>query len=173
MNKSAAGQRAVNSFRTKEEMEQALRAAGCRITRQRRVILDYLASTGSHPSAREVHREVKRRVPHVSLATVYNTLGTLVRRNLLRLIDFESRDNRYDRDTGPHINLICTACGGIEDYDRGYPVPLDEVRTDAGFEVRDARMEYYGECARCRARARHFGKDISAKRRNEWRRKRT
>lgn len=163
----------MNPSRTKEDMEQALRAAGFRITRQRRAILDYLASTDSHPSAREVYREVKRNAPDVSLATVYNTLGTLVRVDLLKLIDFESMDNRYDRDPGPHINLICTACGGIEDFGRGYPASPEEVKAEAGFDVRDVRMEYYGECAGCRTRARPGTKDIPEKRRNGWRRKRT
>lgn len=159
--------------RTKEEMEQALRAAGCRITRQRSAILEYLASTDSHPSARQVYRDVKRAVPDVSLATVYNTLGTLVRVNLLKLIDFESMDNRYDRDSGPHINLICTVCWRIEDFERGCPVPFEEVRAKAGFDVRDMRMEYYGKCAGCRTRARPGTTNRNAKGRKAWRRKRT
>lgn len=154
-------------------MEQALRAAGCRITRQRSAILEYLASTDSHPSARQVYRDVKRVVPDVSLATVYNTLGTLVRVNLLKLIDFESMDNRYDRDPGPHINLICTVCGGIQDFGWGFPIPPEEVREKAGFDVRDVRMEYYGECDGCRTRAGHVTDDSQAKWREEWRRKRT
>lgn len=159
--------------RKKEEMEQALRAAGCRITRQRNAILEYLAAMDAHPSARQVYREVKRTVSGVSLATVYNTLGTLVRLRLLRLIDFESLDNRYDKDPGPHINLICTACGRIQDFERGFPVPPEEVRAQAGFEVRDVRMEYYGECADCGSRGEPGGTNHPSKRRRAWRRRRT
>jgi Fe2+ or Zn2+ uptake regulation protein len=136
-------------LRTKEELEQALRADGCRITRQRSAILSYLATTDTHPSARQVYREVKKTVPDVSLATVYNTLGKLVRMHLLKLIDYESLDNRYDRDPGPHINLVCTGCGRIQDFEPGFPVPPEEVRARAGFEVQDVRMEYYGKCAGC------------------------
>jgi Fe2+ or Zn2+ uptake regulation protein len=153
-------------------MEQSLRAAGCRITRQRSAILSYLASMDAHPSARQVYREVKRSVPDLSLATVYNTLGKLVRMRILNLIDFESLDNRYDGDPGPHINLICTGCGGIQDLERGFPIPPDEVKVRTGFDVKNVRMEYYGTCAECGSRARRGTPNPQAKRRTEWRRKR-
>lgn len=157
----------------KEEMEQALRAAGCRITRQRSAILEYVAAMDAHPSARQVYGEVKRTAPDVSLATVYNTLGKLVRMRLIKLIDFESSDNRYDRDPEPHVNLICTVCGKIQDFERGLPVALEAVRAQAGFEVRDVRMEYYGQCAECRTRAEPGAGNLGAKRRKAWRRRRT
>lgn len=163
----------MHPARKKEEMERALRAAGCRITRQRSAILDYLAGMDSHPSARQVYREVKRTVSDVSLATVYNTLETLVRLRLLRLIDTESPDNRYDKNPEPHINLICTECGRIQDFEKGFPVPPEVIRSQAGFEVRDVRMEYYGECADCGSRARPGGTNHPSKRRTPWRRTRT
>lgn len=157
----------------KEEMEQALRAAGCRITRQRSAILEYLSAMDAHPSARQVHGEVKRIAPDVSLATVYNTLGELVRMRLVKLIDFEASDNRYDRDPEPHVNLICTVCGGIQDFARGLPVAREAVRAQAGFDVRDVRMEYYGQCADCRTRTEPGAGNHRGKRRKPWRRRRT
>ena len=51
-----------------------------------------------------------------------------------------------------HINLICSKCGKIEDFDQESTVHADKVRTQFGFEVLDYRMEYYGVCADCRAR---------------------
>lgn len=157
----------------KESMERALRAAGCRITRQRGAILDYLSGMDAHPSARQVHREVRRIAPDVSLATVYNTLGELVRMRLIKRIDLESSDNRYDRDTEPHVNLVCTVCGSIRDLERGLPVAVEAVRAKAGFEVRDVRMEYYGECAECRTRRAPGARNHRGKRRSAWRRTRT
>ena len=163
----------VGPVRTIEELEKALRVAGRRITRQRSAILAYLASMDAHPSARQVYRQVKRSVPSVSLATVYNTLGMLVRMRVLRLIDFESLDNRYDRDPGPHINLICTRCGRIQDFQPGFPVAPEEVRERTGFDVRDARMEYYGACAECETRVPAGPGNRKAKRRKAWARRKT
>ena len=133
-------------------MEDGLRSARCRITKQRKAILDYLAATDSHPSARQVFQNAKKEYPGLSLATVYNTLETLVRMDLLKVMDFQGIDNRHETNLRPHINLICNVCGKIQDFKETLPVPRDSVRKTLGFEVKDYRMEYYGVCADCRAR---------------------
>lgn len=137
--------------RSRKELEEAFRAAGCRITRQRKAILDYLASTDAHPSARQVFQEAKKGYPGLSLATVYNTLETLVRLGLLKVMDFQATDNRHETNLHPHINLICTVCGKIQDFEKGLHLHMDTVKKKLGFEVQDYRMEYYGVCAECRA----------------------
>ena len=128
-----------------------MRASGYRITKQRKAILKYLASTHTHPSARQVYDEARRIRPDLSLATVYNTLETLVRMGLIKVMDFQSADNRHETNLTPHINLICTVCGKIQDFEEDRPVQMDGVERKCGFEVRDFRMEYYGICAECRA----------------------
>lgn len=133
-------------------MEDALRAGGLRLTRQRRLILEYLTSIDSHPSARQLFAWAGQRDPSLSLATVYNTLGILVQLGLLKLIEFESLDNRYDINTTPHINLICTVCGEIQDWEEYVTAPLDSIREKSGFEVLDHRLEYYGFCQACKDR---------------------
>ncbi len=127
-----------------------LQAAGVRLTPQRRAILAYLASTGEHPSARQVYVEVKKGHPDLSLATVYNTLGLLVRLGHLKVLDFEP-DNRYETNTAPHINLICTVCGKIQDFAGRATVTAEEVLAKAGFQVLDNRLDFLGLCAECRA----------------------
>ncbi|HYA41886.1 MAG TPA: transcriptional repressor [Syntrophobacteraceae bacterium] len=132
-------------------MERALRAAGSRISSQRRAIIDYLASATSHPSARQIFHEVRKNHPNLSLATVYNTLGVLIRMSLIKVMQFDVTDNRYEPNVTPHINLICTSCGRIEDLEQGVPVQPEEIREKVGFEVLDSRLEYYGLCAKCKA----------------------
>jgi len=132
-------------------MEKSLRAAGCRLTRQRRAILDFLTSTDSHPSARQVFQKAEKNCPGLSLATVYNTLDTLVKVGILKVLDFDSMDNRHETNLALHINLICTLCGKIQDFEEGSTLYTERVKKQAGFEVRDYRMEYYGICSECRA----------------------
>jgi Fur family transcriptional regulator, peroxide stress response regulator len=134
-----------------KRMETALRAAGSQISSQRRAIIDYLASTTSHPSARQVFREVKKKHPAVSLATVYNTLGVLTRIRRIKVMQFDVTDNRYEPNVEPHINLICTSCGNIVDLDQGVSVQPEEIIEKIGFEVLDSRLEYYGLCAECKS----------------------
>ena len=134
-------------------MEQALRAAGYRLTRQRKAILNYLATTDAHPSAQQVFQEAKKDHPGLSLATVYNTLETLARVGLIRILDFQAMDNRHETNLVPHINLICTECGKIQDFEEGSTIHAGEVKEKFGFHVEDFRLEYYGVCSVCRARA--------------------
>ena len=136
---------------TRDHMIETLRDAGYRLTRQRVTIIDCLAGRDDHPSAREIFRGLPRSSPRSSLATVYNTLRTLVELGLIREMDFEAVDNRYDTNVGPHINLFCTVCGEITDFDRELPVSPEEIRSRLGFEAVDCRMEYRGVCARCLA----------------------
>lgn len=134
-------------------METALRAAGYRITRQRKAILNYLAKTDVHPSAQQVFLAAKKDFPGMSLATVYNTLETLTRMGLIKVVDFQARDNRHETNLSPHINLICTECGKIQDFEEGPTIHASEVKQKFGFEIKDFRLEYYGVCFACRAQA--------------------
>jgi len=136
---------------TRDDMIETLRDAGFRLTRQRVTIIDRLAGREDHPSAREIYRGLLNTFPRTSLATVYNTLRTLVELGLVREMDFEAADNRYDTNVGPHINLVCTVCGAITDFDHELPVSPEEIRGQLGFEAVDCRMEYRGVCARCLA----------------------
>jgi Fur family peroxide stress response transcriptional regulator len=113
-------------------------------------ILEYLASTAVHPSARQVFNKVRKKHPGLSLATVYNTLGTLVRMGLIKVMEFEALDNRFENNLSPHINLFCTMCGKIQDLEEAFPTSPEKVKEKIGFQILDYRMEYYGICQVCR-----------------------
>jgi Fe2+ or Zn2+ uptake regulation protein len=142
------GQGAVDPAR------DSLRARGLRLTAPRRMILDVVRATDLHPSATAVYRRVRRRLPGVSLATVYRNLRMLAAQGLLA----ERADvagMRFDGNTTPHDHFTCVACGHIYDVpplaDRGV---RRAVRAPTGFEVLDHRIEFYGRCVRCRGRGR-------------------
>jgi Fur family transcriptional regulator, peroxide stress response regulator len=139
-------------------MEQALRTAGYRITGQRKAILDYLVSTLEHPGAYKIFEDVKKVQPSLSLATVYNTLHVLTVNGLIKMLTFRE-DNRYEANLSYHINLICTSCGRIQDFEAGTHLSPEEVREKIGFEVMTYRMEYHGLCSECKAEAGQKGKD--------------
>lgn len=129
-----------------------LRARGLRLTEPRRIILDVVRATDAHPSAALVYRLVRRRLPGVSLATVYRNLRVLAAQGLLT----ERADvagMRFDGNTAAHDHFTCIACGRIYDV-----APLAgggvgrALRSTAGFEVLDHRIEFSGRCARCRRR---------------------
>lgn len=140
----------MKSESVKQEMELALRTAGYRMTSQREAIVDYLASTLEHPGAARIFQEVKKKQPGLSLATVYNTLHVLSANGLIKMLTLRE-ENRYEANLSFHVNLLCTACGKIEDFAAETHMTPEEVRERSGFEVMSYRMEYHGLCAECKA----------------------
>lgn len=130
-------------------MEGALRQAGYRLTPHRRAILIHLAATDNHPSARMIFEAVRQSHPGLSRATVYNTLGLLVRLGQIKVLEFDL-DNRHETNLRLHVNLICTECSNIQDFEGNLPAPDEMLLTEQGFLVLDHRLEYYGICLECR-----------------------
>src|SRR5499425_1903888 len=89
--------------------EAALRARGLRLTGPRRVILEVLRGTESHPTAEWVHRVVRRRLPRVSLGTVYRNLRLLVAEGLVQ--ELPGPHARFDGNTSEHHHFTCVGCG--------------------------------------------------------------
>ena len=127
-----------------------LRARGLRLTRPRGLILDVVRATDVHPTAAFVYRRVRRRLPRVSLATVYRNLRMFAAEGFLAERS-GAGGLRFDGNTGPHDHFTCLTCGRI------YDVPARDERSGrrriaarTGFEVLDHRTEYYGRCGTCR-----------------------
>jgi Fur family transcriptional regulator, peroxide stress response regulator len=132
------------------ESLDTLRARGLRLTRPRRLILDVVRATDVHPTAVFVYQRVRRRLPRVSLATVYRNLRMLAAEGFLA----ERTDAgglRFDGNTGPHDHFTCLSCGRIYDVPaRAERSGRRRVAARTGFEVLDHRTEYYGRCGACR-----------------------
>src|SRR2546423_7580991 len=96
------------------DAQEALRMRGLRLTRPRRLILEAVRDTDAHPTAAFVYRRVRRRLPRVSLATVYRNLRVLAAEGVLA----ERADAgglRFGGDTGPPDPFNCIAWGRVPD----------------------------------------------------------
>jgi Fur family peroxide stress response transcriptional regulator len=140
--------------KSKTEILQELKKVGYRNTKHRQAIISFVAERQDHPSVRQIFSQLKSENSGISLATVYNTLNLLVEMNLLREIDFEETDNRYDTNLSPHFNLICTICGSITDFEHELPVSAELIRVQKGFIAKEYRLEYRGICHPCQGIAR-------------------
>jgi Fur family ferric uptake transcriptional regulator len=121
------------------------------MTRQRRVILDELRRAEVHPTADELYARVRRRLPHISLATVYRNLDVLSEAGEARKIELAGQQRRYDGCTEPHQHVRCLRCGRIDDV-AATPMPtlLRRVHDELGYEIVDFRLEFVGICPACR-----------------------
>ncbi len=84
-----------------------------RITNQKQIILNYLQKTKSHPSAEEVFQAVKKKLPRISLGTVYRNLDNFVQKNTIEEISGETK--RFDADLSQHHHFVCKECRHISD----------------------------------------------------------
>jgi Fur family transcriptional regulator, peroxide stress response regulator len=130
---------------------KTLKEAGLRLTPQRVAVCRYLARTDEHPTAQQIYEKVQQQNPSLSLATVYNTLETLV--NLGVVNDLGTAGDgkvHYDGDTGPHVNLACTICHQVIDLPSDHiPALHQEVAENSGYIIKGARVLYYGWCPEC------------------------
>ncbi|CAM5593021.1 Fur family transcriptional regulator [Streptomyces xanthochromogenes] len=133
------------------DLLERLRGRGWRMTSQRRVVAEVLAGDHVHLTADEVHGRAAQRLPEISRATVYNTLGELVSLGEVLEVSTDGRAKRYDPNAHqPHQHLVCSQCGTIRDV---HPVgdPLDDLPAGErfGFTLAGAEVTYRGLCPAC------------------------
>lgn len=136
---------------TKESVIKQLKEKGLKVTPQRLAIIDVLIEKKDfHPGARLVYEEAKKKKKSLSLSTTYATLNELSRHGIIKTLQFDKIENRYEGNLGEHINLVCERCKKILDYK--VPISVDQrvVAKKTGFAITDSRFEYYGYCRECR-----------------------
>jgi Fur family ferric uptake transcriptional regulator len=130
-----------------------LSAAGERVTRQRLLVANALAAAGRQLTAEQLYRSLRRRERGIGRATVFRTLETLVDAGVARRLELDGHVYAYVACLpAHHHHIACTRCGRVEEIDEAYVTPLTErLADDLGFEIDDARLDFYGRCATCRA----------------------
>lgn len=123
------------------------------MTRQRRLILEELSKVTSHPTADEVFRMVRERLPHVSLGTVYRNLEILAQAGVIRKLQVGGSQMRFDANATTHTHIRCSGCGRVDDAlvepGEGFAAAFRDVR---GYDVRGFSLELVGLCPECRPR---------------------
>jgi len=125
-----------------------------RNTRQRQTVLEELKKLRSHPTAAELYEIARRRLPKLSLGTVYRNLELLAADGTIRKLELSGTESRFDGNPERHCHVPCTRCGRVDDL---HEVPVDLVghqfQTLSGYEILDYRLEFVGVCPQCRALA--------------------
>ncbi|MET7934216.1 Fur family transcriptional regulator [Streptomyces sp. NPDC005322] len=133
------------------DLLERLRGRGWRLTAQRRVVAEVLDGDHVHLTADEVHARATRRLPEISRATVYNTLGELVALGEVIEVPIDGRAKRYDPNAHqPHQHLVCCDCGTIRDvHPTGNPLADLPAEGRFGFTVSEVEVTYRGLCPAC------------------------
>jgi Fur family ferric uptake transcriptional regulator len=121
-----------------------------RRTRQRQVVLEAVQSTMDHPTADRVYRQARRRLPRISLGTVYRNLKSLVEEGAIREIHTGGHPARFDGNTGRHYHIRCLGCGRVSDLPLSVSRRLEEEAGRAtSYRIVSHEVEVQGLCPLC------------------------
>jgi Fur family transcriptional regulator, ferric uptake regulator len=122
-----------------------------KMTKQRRVIVEELSKLKSHPTATVLYELVRKRLPKISLGTVYRNLDLLADAGIIGKLETAGTQKRFDGAIENHYHVRCVRCGRVDDL----PVPLfDDIegalRGLSDYEILSHRLEFQGICPSCR-----------------------
>jgi Fe2+ or Zn2+ uptake regulation protein len=118
-----------------------------RFSRQREEILKILKETKSHPTADWIYFQAKKKLPKLSLGTVYRNLNNLHQKGAIRKLQFGTSFDHFDADTSSHQHFICKKCGKI--YDLFLDLEKDlkaEALKKEKFRIEKVEVAFHGIC---------------------------
>jgi Fur family transcriptional regulator, stress-responsive regulator len=141
-------------FLVPTEPAELLREHGLQVTAQRLAVLRVVSGT-PHVTADVIAESVRSQIGTISRQAVYDALGVLVDKGILRRIQPAGSPARYEDRVGDnHHHLVCRTCGRLADVECATGetpclVPVD----DGQFIVDEAEVIYWGLCPGCQAAA--------------------
>jgi Fe2+ or Zn2+ uptake regulation protein len=122
-----------------------------RMTRQRQVILEELRKVRTHPTADEVYAMTRKRLPRISLGTVYRNLEILSAGGLIQKMKLGIKPKRFDGNAANHYHVRCLGCGRVEDVQIK---PIESIEKDlsemSDYRIIGHRLEFIGVCPQCK-----------------------
>ena len=134
VNKTELAKRIANFRQTIKDQKLAL-------TPQKTEIFRVLALSTDHPNVTEIYKEVKKKFPTVSLATVYKNLKKFSTLGLILEIPIPGEATRYDARIDIHCHAVDTDLGRV--YDLKIPLQMYLPKVIKGKNVKSVHLTYY------------------------------
>ena len=138
---------------THEQFRELAAKHGLPVTHQRQVVFEAVIASHGHYSPEDIYVAVRRRIPSISLATVYNNLRLFIECGLLREVSPHAPTLRVDGNLKPHHHLVCSRCKSVHDIESEF---IDFKRLSPhvpkGFDLTHAVVEVFGLCQECSAK---------------------
>lgn len=120
------------------------------MTRQRRVILEEIRKLDSHPTADEVYEAVRKRLPRISMSTIYRDLEALCDYGKIQVLEVGCSKKHFDADSKDHYHARCARCGQVENLPVQPFSYLERAFRDlCDYEIIGHRLELLGLCPEC------------------------
>ena len=121
-----------------------------RMTRQRQVILEALRQVNTHPSADEIYAMVRKRLPRISLGTVYRNLEILSESGEIQKVELGSSLKRFDGFAHLHYHIRCVRCDCLVDAPAQFNLDIeDRLQSETDFQILGHKLEFSGVCPDC------------------------
>ena len=120
-------------------------------TKQRQLILEAVRATNSHPTADELFQMIRRKLPTISLATVYRNLNFLSEIGEIRKLAMPGMPDRFDWRMDPHDHMVCDTCGQVVDFVLPHHLG-QEIASACGAQVDGYTLVAHGTCPHCRVK---------------------
>lgn len=131
-----------------------------RMTNQREMILKELEKSKEHLSADELYERIKKRMPRISLATVYRNLEILSEVGIVAKLEIGGRQKRFDYDVEDHDHIYCVNCNRVDNLDlKQKPVNYASLSNDDGYTITGCRLEVSGLCPECQKQLSKKGRE--------------
>ena len=132
------------------EPTELLRQHGLHVTAQRLAVLRAV-SNRPHVTADDVVEAVTAEIGTISRRAVYDVVGILADKGILRRIQPAGSPARYEDRVGDnHHHLVCRSCGDLVDVDCAVgDTPCLSAADDSGYEIDEAEVIYWGQCPAC------------------------
>lgn len=141
-----------------DDFTSLLRNQGLQVTAQRLAVMR--AVTGRpHCTADDVAEDVRAEIGTISRQAVYDALGILAEKGIIRRIQPAGSSARYEDRVGDnHHHVICRICGSANDVDCAVgETPCLTAANSSGYEIDEAEVIYWGTCPKCLANTRKDG----------------
>ena len=133
-----------------DHFKEVLRRSGIPVTHQRLEVFGEVAKSVHHPDVESVYRGVRKRVPTISLDTVYRTVWLLLDLGLVTTLGQRREKVRFDANLSSHHHFVCSECGMTRDF---YSKDLDGLKVPESVNsfghVETTHVEVRGVCLQC------------------------
>ena len=121
-----------------------------RLTSQRQIILEELKKVKSHPTADEMYDMVRKRLPRIGLGTVYRNLELLAKLGIIRKLEVDGKQKRFDGDISPHYHIRCIKCSRVDDIFIKMERGLEKSAASCcDYKILDHHVQFSGICSKC------------------------
>ena len=122
------------------------------LTTQRKAMIDELKKLKTHPTADEFYEVIRKKIPKISIASVYRNLDVLSKAGHILKIETSGTQMRFDGDLSRHYHLRCSKCGRLIDF---MPKGVDSLEKSVkdlkkrNRNLIDFNIEFSGKCGKC------------------------